>query len=170
MPFTLEDVVRIAQENHGLNVTEENRPKYIGFIQRQLDLHKYDLNERAPKVPLANNNAVYFLYLNLVGDKLLLFARLIREERVTDEFYDETILDSDEKLKLLQAKTREEWTDERLKNLYRRRDRNKIRYKLMRYTEIIDDIGKDRDVVEIWGRELSYEKDFGGKKHNYTRT
>ena len=161
---TLDDVIRIAQDKYTLKVTEENKPKYIGFVQRQLDLWGYDLNYRLPDTSPVNTSPSTFPYLTLVVDKLLIFAYLIREKPIIDEFDEETFLDCDEKLSLLRVgASRDECSDRNLYNLYVRRQKNHKNHGLLGYINIINEIGADPEVVLIWGRELGYQTDVSPK-------
>lgn len=65
------------------------------------------------------------------------------------------------------------WVDNDLRNAYTRRARARYLNKteseseipgLLTFTEMIDEVGKDPEVVSIWGREISYKKDIGSNK------
>ena len=128
----------------------------------EYDRGKLNFGERPSKSKESFRN---FPYLSLVVDKLLIFAYLMREEPVIDEYSEKTLLDTDEKLCLLRARSgKDSWPDESLFNMYLRRLNGNKKYGLPTYIEIIDEIGKDPEVVAIWRRELSYKNDVGGKK------
>lgn len=170
MPNTIEDVVSECIGRYGLEVTDENNELYHDFLKRQLEAHEdYNLNFDVSQINIPN-----YPFVNLLSDKLYLFSVLIRQSRVrVDEFAEDTeteLIDTDEKLNGLKlgGSVSDSWIDSNLHRLYIRRRRKAKKYGTMTYTEIIDELGKDPKVVEIWGRELSYNADVGGKTKRVT--
>lgn len=157
---TLESIVQEACWNFGLNVTEQNYPLFVNFLERQQQKHHYDL-EYVPNGVHAQKP----IYRSLLEDKLLFFVYLVREQRVTDMLFNKTLVDSDQKLRLLKAQLGSVAYDRRLSCLYeRRRTVREQNHKMPRYREIFDEIGSDPEVVRIWRRRLYYKTDVLGRK------
>ena len=165
---TIDDVIETAQTEYLLDVTAKNRDSFKGFLERQLKNHKeYDLNCRIGK------SGVYPSFALLV-DELLIFSYLTRKRKVKQHGRDQegTYVDTDEKLKLLKARGPDvhSWDDQDLFCVYNRRKYGKKNYGLMRYVEIIDEIGRDQEVKRIWSREITYKADMAGRNISHIQT
>ncbi|HLF55028.1 MAG TPA: hypothetical protein VI612_04885 [Candidatus Nanoarchaeia archaeon] len=147
---TIDDVVKECQSTYQLAVTDQNKEKYAAFVKRQSRKHKLDDQKN----------------FTLLVDKLMLFSYLIRQSSVEVRGFDtKIVIDKDEKLPALRVRGHGPylWDDNTLYSIYARREYNHIAHKLPRYTAIIDELGRDTEVVAIWGRRLSYDKDVGRK-------
>ena len=157
---------RFQREVYG---DDEKKKQLISFWERQVEKHHYDLqfSPKSAKVPP---------YYKLLIDKSYPFLLLARLEKAygwlskAEVFYDGTILDEIEKLPLLRSGGGDTWDDDNLYHLsLRRTAAKKNKYKhllevpLMSYTEIIDDLGVDPYLVDLWGEELNYKEHFGRK-------
>ncbi len=157
---SIDDIIETANKEYNLEVTPENKTEYIEFLQRQLNAnpaygqdHKTHITKKA--------------YHALLVDILLIFAYLTRRRKVKQSVHDSegTLLSSNEKLHLLRARGNVEnsWDDLQLYGPYKRRGYGYRAHKLPSYTALIDEIGKDPEVVKIWGRELYYAKDISAR-------
>jgi len=163
--ITLETVLRQCQEEYGLQVELENHKDYLNFLQEQQNTYHYNLSyQPKPKS--------FYLYLNLLVDKLYLFSCLIRQTKVCGRIREKTgrkeiqdyehgtILDSWEKLFLMRAMgSTDTWDDQKLRQIYIRRNTNKKFYGLeCSYVQIIDELGQQQKIKEIWGGTLNYQE------------
>lgn len=158
MSNNLDDVINLCIERN-LEVNDENKGLSVEFLQDQLKKHPEH------KLDFVDDSVrdYKFPYVDLLADKLLIFSYLTRRKEVQINYYslETTSLDSDDKLHLLKVvspKT-ESWDDMNLFNLYTRRNKGYKKYGMQDYKQIIDEIGAHPKVVEMWGRELTYDKD-----------
>ena len=158
----LEEILELAVRR-GLNVTEDNKPAYIDFLQRQVAAH--------PDYELVRHNKVRFSPdASLLADKTYVFGCLTRLQKVKDKVGDQKIIIEEEDLRLLKIYGADHtiWDDTNLGRVYVRNTRSKTK---MKYKEIVDEVGQDPFIVRIWGRELTYDKDiFFRKKQHYVRS
>jgi len=158
MGNTIDDVIRSCAERYKLLLDDESAGMYRAFLGRQQEEHNYDLdlskNERGRPAQL---------YFELLVDKLLLFSVLARRRKVSDEFENEKFVDSYENLELFRVKGAAAylWDDSSLCHAYIRRIRAEKNHNLMKYTEILDELGQDPEVVLIWGAQLNYAEHIG---------
>lgn len=161
---SIDDIINTASMEYRLEVTPENRQKYVEFLKRQLCSHPAYAKDHQHRITKKAYHA-------LLVDILLIFAYLTRRRKVKQSTHDSegTLLDSDEKLHLLRAigNDASSWDDLQLCGLYMRRGYGHRAHKLPSYTALIDEIGKDEEVVKIWGRELSYDRDLSAKERKY---
>ena len=187
MQCTLDDIVTIAQVVSGISVTDENRSKYISFLQRQIDKQGYILEDKTDKLDQrlheyrGGNVKIRFTQGALRGvtsvnymlaDALAIFSYLIRETPVEESDSGKiTTLRSAEDLHLLrQGSSRDDFPSDAISKIYiRRLNQKKANPELMNYQEIINEIGKDPEVVRVWGRELRYEVDIKSSQHGARR-
>src|SRR3989344_3540483 len=152
---SLDDVIGEAQEHYGLAVTEQNHSLYQGFLKRQQYKHHYNLERRTSGGTKP--------YVDLLIDSLLLFSYLMRERITKDETGQDTRLDSEEKLHLLQTPGEDRTSDSRLRTLYTRRRVARQRFRMPTYVELVDEIGSDPEVRKLWGRKITYKNDIQQK-------
>ena len=152
----LEEILKLA-ELRQLDVGND-RQLYVDFIQRQIAVHpEYDFSwfpGQRKRSPLP--------YINLMADKVIIFAYLIRRIPVVEVYQDGTILDSTEKLRRLRHRGGyANWRDRDLVILAKRRDKaanNLFDDTNLRYTALITEIGQDEQVIHLWGHAISYEE------------
>jgi len=157
---SIEDVIKSCTEQYGLNVTEGSKQKYRAFLERQLQKHpEYNLDDKPKK------GAGLGTCFTLLVDKLLIFSYLIRESQTKLGPFQDTVINKDEKLALLRVRGRDGslWNDKRLHSVYIRRDYHYKTHKTQRYVAIIDELGEDSEVVKLWKRKISYQKDISGR-------
>ena len=152
-----EDIVAIILshfEEHGFDLREDNLVDCIRFLERQYEKHKEDY-EWDLETPIKENK-----YLSLMYDKLILFAYLARLNMITASNGELISVDTPEMLKLLRIKAKKsEWASEELYELYRRRFGAYNNQEMPSYSEIINEIGEDEQIVKIWGKKIFYETD-----------
>lgn len=86
MTNNIDSVIWNCERTYGLNVTEENKDKFIGFIKRQLRLHKdYDLNFRT------SGKRNPYPYLNHLVNKLYLLSILIGKTSINAGYLDNIV-------------------------------------------------------------------------------
>lgn len=163
MNHTIDNVIQECKTSNGLEVTPENRRLHFEFIQRQLDVHKdYDLNFRP-----GNSKRLSYPFFDLLSDKLYIFSILVRQTGVRTNPHNEetTFIDDVEKLKFLRIRgsNRNFWDDESLYYLYSRRETNKKKSGMIKYKDIINELGKDSEVIKIWGKGISYDAYIRGR-------
>ena len=158
---TLDDVIKGCKENCGLDVTEINKPKYMEFLERQQKKHEYELED----INEGNKNTIY-PYFDFLVDKLYLFAVVIMEQKV-QHMQDFVIINTEKRLPLARGRGSQShsWDDTVLYCINMRRASHiKRAPNLMRYVKIMEELCQDKEVVNVWGRELDYKKDFTLKK------
>lgn len=176
MRNTISDMIRACEENYGLEVSDNNRNKYVGFLERQLKSHpEYDLNLRTP-----HPNKKIFSYLNLMRDKLLLFSYLIGETSIVAGYKghtEERRVRSIDDLYLLRPselggtiggdlegiersrKMALRQTDRNLLSLYWLFRINHSNYKHFwpSWGNMIDELGKDKEVIKYFKQKITYK-------------
>jgi len=161
-------ILKASEMDYKLEINIKNGKRYTGFLKRQLDAHPdYNIGHRPAKNRITN----IFPYRNLMVDKLLIFLYLMGERKVKGEFlgyngkyikYPEgTPLDTDEKLRLLKQQGVHQlmWDDSDLGRMFSRRRTGKSRFGMLGYAEVINEVGRDPEVKELWGREITYKDD-----------
>lgn len=157
---TIDDVVSECVKRFGLEVNERNREKYAAFLNRQLSKHpEYDLNF----IPKGKRTNPYPLFL---VDTMMIFSYLIKESKVKTHALGEGSLLTDETLTAMRVRGNGSylWDDQTLSSIYSRRAQGHKEHKLPRYTDIINELGKDQEVVAVWGRHISYEADVSSQQ------
>lgn len=158
------EVMKNVPRECGISLTEDNKTMYYGFLQRQLKVHpEYCEGYR----PDSERNK----YISLLLDIVQIFAYLSRQKKVKQHISDAegTLIDTDEKLRLLRVRGNEYclWDDEKLCLIYITRKSAVKFHSLSGYTALIDEIGKDQEVVRVWGRELCYANDVSAMIKKY---
>jgi len=166
-------ITKSVKSNH-LENSEENKNTFSEFLKREYVKHPdyyIDLEKESSDTKKIENK----LIIELLADKLYLFACFIGKQEVTDEFWrykdengkqtNKTYIDNREKLILLRSRSGY-WLDNNLRRINYRKERyKKNNIKKITYRELIDDIIKDKKVIEIWGN-LSYNADIKSHKRN----
>lgn len=148
--FTVEDVLKTAQETYGLSITAENTPIYLQFLQRQLKKLRYNLNHRAtsnPKNP--------YPYFNAMVDRLLLFVYLIGEKDFMPEDGKPMKVKSIEDVAILYAARAKDYD---LNRLYTRINARAKRYRLPKFHKQWDDVISDEYVAALYGTGIKYKE------------
>ncbi len=185
----LVELISVWEGNFGFDAVGETKEKYFGFLRRQLTKHReYDLNFR--KVNGRGNGLTRFPWADYLIDRLLLFSYIIGDTPIVVDFdgrvrrigYGDGVLKPvelrTEDLRLLSGKNigvnkqyEEYRTDMRLFRLYNRtslrRYKKTFREKWQGWGQAIDEIGRDKDVVRFFGREVSYEGDVCWSTNGY---
>jgi len=171
----LEAVITNCVSEYGLELNGVNgrkRVRYMEFLKRQQEKHHYGLLEEG----LGRRNRVIYLNINLLADKLMLFAYLIGEEEIISGYgnvmskrrvmsiRDLYLLRPSElgvhlrKIKKDKRATRR--TDWVLHKLYRRFANGNYRFpdKWPGWTEVLNDLGEDRDVIRHFKMVITADK------------
>ena len=162
----IEDVLIECIEENSLILTEENRLMNDEFINRQLKIHKdYDLNKDT-----GTKKFPKYLFVSLLSDEVYYFSIYMRQTEVEVDMYSDRseLVDSKDKLRHMQLFSSEIsfWSDETLFNIYRRRNLNGKKSGMIGSMDILNELGKDPEVVKLWGREVVYENDIGGRRRD----
>ena len=154
MAATIEEIIKICTMEHSLNVTPKNMPQYIGFLGRRIKKHK-GFKKADETAGVA--------YANLLADELYIFSILTRQTEVTLDSNNgkKSLMDTFEKLRSLKQKNNDYfmWDDYHLYNIFRRRNRAREKYlelNLPSYRQVIDEVGKDKEVRKIWKKKIEY--------------
>jgi len=153
--MTIDDIVNkvIAESEiiNALDISDENRSLYVKVIKS--DLRK----KRAKNFNPEKKKDPYFKFL---VDKIAVFGYLMRDQEVLLQRKWE-LIDTDKRLHLLKVYAAHEvWEYKTLVKMNARLYTASKAHGLPRYTQLIDEIGKIKEVRELWGRTLTYEKDF----------
>jgi hypothetical protein len=155
-------VLSTCRRRNGLAVRDNNTRLYSGFLERLV----FDFKEDTLRRIYANGRIHCEVYCDLSSDALYLFSALMRQSKVKTGFNgSEDFLDKSESLHYLRVcgNIPGLWFDERLFNVYRRRENAFGSLGLPRYTSVLNLIGSDPAVVRLWKRPLRYEKDISWK-------
>jgi len=155
-PITLQSIIKRTETTHKIKLNNNNLDYYYNFMSRQMEAHK----EYDPNLACSTGKTNVYPYRQLLIDKVLLFSVLSRKTQIRDETDGFTFVDSEEKLRLLSARGKEYWYDNRLKSIHSRGVAGRIPET---YETILNDIGKDEAITAIWGRQLDYERDIQAK-------
>ena len=170
MVKTIDDVVNFCEEKYALKITRGNRRTYKNFLERFLEKQKYDLNFKTSNKPNAG-----YPYFRLTADVLLLFSYMTGKTEIEAGIVGNSCkkqIKSVEDLYLLRlAETgasgknhiKEKRTDQRLFRLIGRINGRKhvdyIRYhiEMPGWNELIDELGKDKNVKKYFGQQITYK-------------
>jgi len=169
-------VVELYEQRHGIVVDEAS------FLDRQMETHNYDLTFNL----WIRTRPQDFVYVNMLADKLFLYRCITRKQKVKNPPMEggTTLINCDEKLPLLRVfgSTQCLWFDENLYKVYTHRNnalrkQRKVEDKkkreelegLMSYREILEELGADPVVQDIWGRELKYKSDIARRTPHQRR-
>ncbi|MBW2999528.1 hypothetical protein KY339_02545 [Candidatus Woesearchaeota archaeon] len=175
----LEKVLETYEEQFGFS-TEGLKEKYIGFLERQFELHpEYDLEYK--RVKGRGRGATEYPWLNLIIDKLLLFSYMIGEAPILASRGNVRFIGrhKNKKLKPIEeravdlrffsgkamgeGKHKKNRTDKRLYRLYARQLNRKYKPAFkgnhQSWRDIIDELGQDIEVMKYFGRRVTYERD-----------
>jgi hypothetical protein len=175
----LEKVLETYESTFGLS-TERKKAMYVGFLERQFKLHpEYDLEYKRPKGKGRGTTA--YPWLNLIIDKLLMFSYMIGEAPILASRRKVKCIGrhKDGKLKPVkeravdlrlfsgkamgEGKHKSNRSDMKLYRLYARQVNRKYKPTFenhhQNWRSIIDELGRDIEVMKYFGRRVTYERD-----------
>lgn len=163
---TIDDVVQLCQEYRGLEVNDLNEDDFLGFLERQLILHKeYDLNQKTIH-GLAGRPVSGFRYVNVLVDKLLFFSYFIGETPIKVNRRTKRWIGRDKSGNLKPVKDRaydlslitpasiKSKTDRRLYSLYARLNNN------YSWLALVNELLHDKGVISYVGRRTYSDGNF----------
>jgi hypothetical protein len=168
MANSIDEIIENCVERHGLEVTDNNKEMYEEFLKRQLLAHpEYDLNQQAP-----NPGKRIFPYLNLMGNKLMLFSYLDAETSIIAGYKGNTKIKKVESIDdwyllrpaelgagaLPQGGTPSRKTDITFFSLYISVMQEHTKYGFPSWGELIDELGFDSELNSHFKGLISYDK------------
>lgn len=161
----LEDILETCGRlDRGPRIHPAERPTYISFLERQLEIYKPKKKKSATK----SNGSAQDAFVSFMADTLLLFSYLIGKTAIVESDVSETkVTLNKENLGLLRVRGSQVylWDDKELFRLYDRRKTANKHYGYQTYVELIDSVGSDPEVVKHWGKPIVYKEDIGGRTY-----
>jgi len=168
---TIDDIIDACKnEKYGLNITDENRSMYHDFLTRHKELVKYKIKKAKPDADLNDKKTKEHIFY-LLRDLTLTFAYLMGDLPITagwkDDQEDHTKtkrIKSVKDLYLLrrseigfgrEGKEAKRKTDQNLYALVGRCYGHRKRLGYGAWGDLIDEAGKDKYVVERYGKEIT---------------
>ena len=160
MRATIDEVLKTLETVYTIKADGSNKGMYAGFLERQEKRHGEYFEEY-------KDENVAKTYIDILADELFIFSVLVRETPVTIDRHKniKSLLDNRDKLRALkqQGSDWDMWEEVSLFGINQRRKSARKNHPEMeppKYSEVIDEVGQDKEVVKIWGNKpIVYQTD-----------